>query len=128
MKKHEHHEALINGLSKELKPIFEKSEQAIYLYLDDIHKSCNKKFAELLGYHSPEQWAKTTEPLTKAFVEPASQKTLVSAFQKAMKKCVGSKIKVVWKKKTGKPVKTGVILIPIRYKGHLFALHFVSSH
>ncbi len=128
MKNHKNHEALINGLSKELKPIFEKSEQAIYLYLDDIHKSCNKKFAKLLGFDSPQQWAKTTEPFTQAFVEPASQKTLVSAFQKAMGKCVGSKIKVVWKKKTGKPVKTGVILIPIRYKGHLFALHFISSH
>jgi len=128
MKSHEHHQALINGLTKELKPIFEKSEQAIYLYLDDIHKSCNKKFAKLLGYDSPEKWASKTDPFTMAYVEPASQKTLVSAFQKAMEKCVGSKIRVVWKTKTGKSVKTGVILIPIRYKGHLFALHFISSH
>lgn len=124
MEKHEHHQALVNGLSKELKPIFDRSEQAIYLYLDDIHKSCNKKFAELLGYTSPEQWAATTEPL--ADVEPASQKTLVSAYRKAMEKMVGSKIKIIWKKKAGRPVKTGVILIPIRYKGHLFVLHFIS--
>lgn len=50
-----HHEELANGFYNQLKQIFDSSEQAIYLYLDDNHKVCNKKFASLLGYNSPEE-------------------------------------------------------------------------
>ena len=51
-----HHEELVNGVYSQLKQILDSSEQAIYLYLDDTHKVCNKKFATLLGYASPEDY------------------------------------------------------------------------
>ena len=51
MDEHQHHEQLVKGIAEQMKPVLEKSEQAIYLYLDDNHKVCNKKFADLLGYH-----------------------------------------------------------------------------
>jgi len=53
----EHHVELVQGISEQLKTILDKSEQAIYVYLDDTHKTCNKKFASLLGYNSVKQWA-----------------------------------------------------------------------
>jgi len=40
---------------------------------------------------------------------------------------IGSDIEVSWKKKTGESVKTKVIMVPISYKGELFALHFISK-
>jgi hypothetical protein len=58
-----HHEDIINGLVTQLKSIMQKSEQAIYIYLDDTHKACNAKFAEMLGYKSPAEWAGTDAPL-----------------------------------------------------------------
>ena len=68
--KHEeqHHEELIQGISRQMKSILEDSQQAIYIYLDDIHKVCNEKFASLMGYGSPEEWAKVKESF-EAFVE-----------------------------------------------------------
>jgi hypothetical protein len=42
-----HHEELVTGFYNQLKEIFDSSEQAIYLYLDDTHKVCNKKFAQM---------------------------------------------------------------------------------
>ena len=57
-KEDQHHEELIKGISNQMGTILSSSEQAIYIYLDDIHKVCNKKFASLLGYSSPEEWAK----------------------------------------------------------------------
>jgi hypothetical protein len=33
---------------------------------------------------------------------------------------------VTWKKKNGGTVNTTVILVPMAYAGHLFAVHFVS--
>lgn len=127
MDEHQHHEELIAGVSKEYKDILEGSGQAIYIYLDDNHKVCNEKFAQLLGFSSAEEFAKTHDPFAQNFVEEESQHTLVSAYTDAMEKMVASQNKIVWKKKTGESVATQVILVPIAHAGHIFALHFVSE-
>ena len=126
MDQHQHHEKLIHGVSEQLKTILESSEQAIYVYLDDIHKVCNQKFAALLGYESPQEWAKIEESLIDVSVAEKSQGILVKAYQKAMDKMAGSTISVTWRKKSGGTIDTTVILVPLCYEGHMFALHFVS--
>jgi len=128
MDKHQHHEELINGLYEQLKPVLDNSQQAIYVYLDDIHKICNNKFATLLGYSSPEEWAKVTGSFPDVFVDQQSQEVLVSTYQKVMEQIIGSEIEVTWKTKSGDRVNTNLILVPIAYNGHLFALHFISKH
>jgi hypothetical protein len=120
------HMELISGIAKQMKPILDSSQEAVYIYLDDTHKVCNGKFASLLGYRSPEEWADVTESFPDAFVDRSSQETLVSAYQQAMDKIIPANINVTWKKKTGGTVATSVILVPVAYEGHLFALHFIS--
>lgn len=127
MDDHEHHEDLIKGISEEYSELLKGSEQAMYIFLDDNHKVCNEKFSDLLEYSSPDEWAKVEENFPDAFVAEGSQETLVSAFQGAMEAGTGSKINVTWKKKTGGEVDTEVILVPISFEGHLFALHFVTT-
>jgi len=39
---------------------------------------------------------------------------------------IGSTIDLTWKKKSGGTVDSTVILVPVAYDGHLFALHFLS--
>lgn len=121
------HEGLIESVSKEYQDIFSNSQQGVYIYLDDTHKVCNKKFAALLGYESAEEWAQVEESFPDAFVSEESQEELVGAYQEAMENSVGSAIKVTWKKKFGESVSTDVILVPIAHDGHLLALHFVSE-
>lgn len=58
MDAHRHHEGLVAGLYRQLKDIFESSEPAVYLYLDDIHKACDK--LNLLSYYS--QWCTKATP------------------------------------------------------------------
>lgn len=124
---HDHnHNDFMKAVSEEYQDIFENSEQGIYVYLDDVNKVCNKKFAELLGYDSPEEWAKIEESFPQVFVDEGSQETLVNAYQDAMEKGNASTNKIVWKKKDGETVKTSVILAPISFEGHLLAIHFVS--
>ena len=52
--------------------------------------------------------------------------SLVTAYQDAMTRMVGSTVDVTWQKKSGGKVDTSVILVPVAYNEHLFALHFVS--
>ena len=120
------HEALVSGLYKQMKPVIENSEQAIYLYLDDVHKVCNKRFADLLGYDSPRAWAAMDEPFPMVFVASKSRRALVSAYQDAIERFVGATIDVTWQTKSGGTVDTRVILVPVAYEGHVFALHYIS--
>jgi hypothetical protein len=120
-----HHEELVSGFYNQLKEIFDSSEQAIYLYLDDNHKVCNKKFAQIQGFSSPEEWAKLDNPL-EAGVAKSSQDAIVSAYKNAMEKLIASKVDVKLKKKNGLTFDASVIMVPVAYQGHLFALHYIS--
>lgn len=122
----EHKKELVQSFYEEQKEVFDGSSQAMYAFFDDTHKVCNEKFASLLGYASKEEWAGVQESFTEAFVDEASQHTLVEAYQNAMQKKSGATMQVTWKKKSGETVDTTVILVPVVHKGHLFALHFVS--
>jgi carbohydrate-binding DOMON domain-containing protein len=120
-----HHEELMKGISSQMKGILDSSQQAIYIYLDDIHKVCNAKFASLMGYRSPEEWAKVEDSF-EAFVDRSSQDTLASTYRQVTEKLIPSTIKVTWKKKSGGTVSTSVVMVPIAYDDHIFALHFIS--
>jgi PAS domain-containing protein len=119
-----HHEELIAGFRDQLKTILESSGQSVYLYLDDTHKVCNQRFASLLGYRPPEEWARI--PVFTDIVADDSAHALITAYREATDKKIGSTIDVTWITKSGGTADTTVILVPVSYKEHLFALHFVS--
>ena len=121
-----HHEELVKKMTAQLKPILTKSEQAIYIYLDDTHKACNKKFADLLGYKSATEWANTEAPLADVVEE--DQDSVIAAYGDATEKMVASCLDVRVKNiKTGKIIKTRMIIVPITDDGtHLFTVHFFN--
>lgn len=121
-----HHEDLIKGITEQLKPIMEKSAQAIFVYLDDTHKACNKKYVDLLGYKSAKEWVETDAPLGD--VVEKDQPKVISAYEKAMQTMAASSLNVTARHiKTGELIKTRLILVPIAYNGHLFSLNFFSK-
>jgi len=122
----ERHEEPVEGLSEQMEDIMKSSKQPIYLYLDDNHKACNAKFATLLGYESPEEWAKVQGSLDP-FVAKKSHETVASAYWKVREDFAASTIPVTVKKKDGGTVDTAVILVPMAFQGHLFAIHFVTD-
>jgi hypothetical protein len=121
-----HHEELVKSLYEQMKPILDKSEQPIYMYLDDNHKVCNLKFATMLGYKSPEEWA-AMEGFLDVFVVEKSRETLSTAYWNAVNKMVASTIQLTFINKERGPVETTMILVPIFFKGHFFAVQFVTS-
>ena len=126
MSSNTHHEDLVNGFHKQLKQIFDDSSQAIYLYLDDNHKVCNKNFALLLGYGSPEEWAKIENPLEEN-VDKSSQDAVVSAYFDASEKMIASQMDVKMKTTSGSILEASVIVVPVAYQNHMFALYFISK-
>ncbi|OGN89691.1 MAG: hypothetical protein A2Z74_00420 [Chloroflexi bacterium RBG_13_46_9] len=126
MNEHEHHENLVKEVSEEMKPVLEKSTQAIYLYLDDNHKVCNKKFSDLFGYKSPKEWADTDAPLADVVEE--DQQKVIDAYMNASEKMIASLVEVRIKNiKTGKIIKTRMIVVPIGHAGHILTAHFFNK-
>ena len=126
MSEQSHHEDLVNRFHGQLKQIFDDSPQAIYLYLDDNHKVCNKKFASLLGYGSPDDWAKIENPLEEN-VAKESQDAVVSAYFNASEKMIASQMDVKMKTTSGSVLEASVIVVPVAYQNHMFALYFISK-
>ncbi len=123
---HDSHKTILKGVREQLADVFDESEQSVYVYLDDSNKACNKRFASLLGYASPAEWAKVERSFPEVFVHARDQRTLVKAYENAVNKMVGSTISIKWKKKGGGEVPTTTILVPFVYEGHRMALHFIT--
>jgi len=122
----EHHEELVNSLYEQMKPILDASEQPIFIYLDDIHKACNQKFAAMLGFKSPKEWA-GKQGFLEVYVTEKSRETLSTAYWNAMQKMVASTISMTWMKKDGASIDSTMILFPMFFQGHMFSVHFVTK-
>ena len=59
-----HHEHLIAEIKELFEPLLTNSKQAIYISLDDEHKICNSKFADLLGYKSTQELTNEEQNIT----------------------------------------------------------------
>ena len=121
-----HHEELVKGLYDQMKPIIDGSDQPIFIYLDDNHKACNQKFATMLGFKSPQEWAEK-QGFLEVYVTEKSRETLSTAYWNAMQKMVASTIPMTWKKKDGTALDSTMILVPMFFEGHMFSIHFVTS-
>ncbi|HUR62368.1 MAG TPA: PAS domain-containing protein [Candidatus Thermoplasmatota archaeon] len=117
---------VLQSINAQLGNLFKTSGQAMYAYVDDRRKVCNRRMADLLGYASPEAWAAVTTSFPEAFVQPDSQETLVEAYQDAIQHGVGCAIPITWKRKDGKEVDTDVVLVPLDFGGQRVALHFIE--
>lgn len=120
-----HHIHLVKELTEELEPVFSRSPQAIYLYLDDVHKSCNKKFSDMLGYSSPQEWTANEYPIGD--VSQEDQEEGINAYMDASRNFKSSTLPATWIKKDGTKIKTTVTMAPITYKGESFVLHFITE-
>jgi PAS domain-containing protein len=121
----EHHEHLIKELAEQLEPVFSNSPQAIYLYLDDTHKICNQKFADMLGYSSIEEWVSNEAAVGDVLEE--DQQKVIEAYGDASENFKASTFTTTFVKKDGVQLKTKVIMVPFSYKGEVFVLHFISE-
>ena len=121
------HANVISGVTKQFQTLFESSRQCMYIFLDDRNKSCNARFAKLLGYDTPESWANVTTSFPQAFVDPDSQDILIDTYQNAMNRAVGASIPVTWRRRDGSTVDTECILVPVDFEGHRVAVHFIEQ-
>ncbi len=118
------HAQLVKGLAEQFKMVLEQSPQAIYIYLDDSHKVCNKVFSDLLGYASPQEWADMEAPL--ADVVEADRAAVIRAYKAAVGKFKTATLSVSFHNTaTHRTLKRQMTVVPLPFKGNMFSAHFI---
>lgn len=120
-----HHEHLIEEIAKQFDPVLSKSPQGIYIYLDDEHKICNQKFADMLGYKSVQEWVENQYPVDDVAEE--DQDKGIKAYTEASQQFKAGSFEGSFVRKDGKKISVEVIMAPVTYKEEVFVIHFISE-
>jgi len=129
---HEHvhggatHKKLIEDLEHEFLPILENSTDGVYLWLGDEAKFCNEKLAKMFGY-TKEEWKNA-----KVFLEDMVHGDDAARYADNYNRCVAAlahpvSFRFMAKRKDGSYFAAETDMIPLMYKDHVVAYHFVRE-
>jgi len=120
------HEDVLSGLLEQLMPVFSHSPDGVYLYLDENHKVCNKRMADMFGM-TVEEWRKVPNFL-EGFVAPQDRTLFASNYGEhvaALKNPASFRFHGV--RKNGETFLAETEMIPVTWNGHPIAYHFVRE-
>lgn len=120
------HEQVLNEILEQFRPVFLHSPDGVYLYLDDNHKICNQRMADLFGT-TVEAWSKVPNFL-EGFVAPQDRELVSSNFQKhvaTLSRPVTFRFQAL--RKNGETFTAETEMIPVSWNGYPIAYHFVRE-
>lgn len=119
-------EVTVRELAEQFRPVMEGSPDGVYLWLDEAHKVCNERLADLFGY-TVEEWS-ATEPFLDNFVAEEDRKLYSWNYHNrvaALAFPVTFRFRAQRKDGSTFPAETD--MIPVSYGGHTVAYHFVRQ-
>ena len=120
------HEQVLSGLLEQFMPIFSHSPGGVYLYLDDAHKVCNKRMADIFGV-TVEEWRKIPNFL-EGFVAPQDRELFASKYRDhVMTLSRPAAFRFHGMRKNGETFLAETEMIPASWNGHPIAYHFVRE-
>lgn len=120
------HVKILREIGEQFKPMFESSPEGIYVYIDEVHKICNERFARMLGLTVPE-WEKM-EGFVNVHAAERDQEIIVRNYQEHIHRKqtpVRFRFEAVRKDRSTFPAE--IDMIPFPWKGEMLALHFVRE-
>ena len=120
------HNKMIGELAKEFKPVLDNSTDGVYLWLDNDNMICNEKFAKMFGYTVKEM--QSNGDFLGKLVAEKDQKMFAENYNKSIAQLTSPvSFKFTGIKKDGSKVKAETVMIPITFKNHAIAYHFVRK-
>lgn len=117
---------LLDELAEHLRPVFENTPGGVYLYLDAEHKVCNEHMARLFG-RTVEEWRR--EPhFQESFVAEEDRRLYCDTYGRVVHEFEGpATYRFRGMRKDGSFFDAEALVVPLTYKGHKFAYHFVRE-
>jgi PAS domain S-box-containing protein len=121
------HEVATKELAEHLRSLFDSSPDGVYIWLDEEHWICNSRFAELLGYDSPDELNDTPHLLQRWVHEDDQGQFSWSYWNRVQTLSFPTTLRFRGKRKDGSVTSFETDMIPLAYGGHTFAYHFVRN-
>ncbi len=120
------HIEMMQQLEEQFRPVLEHSPDGVYLWLDETHKTCNARLAELFGY-TVSEWCAVPSFLD-AFVDEPDQTVYARNYQQHVAALTFPvTFRFRGRRKDGSTFAAETDMIPISFQGHAVAYHFVRQ-
>jgi PAS domain S-box-containing protein len=121
------HEVATKELAEHLQPLFDASPDGVYVWLDEEHWICNRRFADLLGFDSPDELNDTSHFLQRMVHEDDQQQFSWNYWNRVQALAFPTTFRFRGTRKDGSTFQAETDMIPFTYGGHTFAYHFVRN-
>lgn len=120
------HEDAIRELTEQFRPILEESPDGVYLWLDETNKVCNERLAKMFGC-TVKEWC-TIEPFLEHFVDEEDRELFSWNYHhRVAALAFPVTFRFRGRRKDGSTFAAETDMIPITFKGHAVAYHFVRE-
>jgi PAS domain S-box-containing protein len=118
------HATLIGELAEQLAPVLRNSPDGVYLWLDEAHKVCNPRLAEMFGY-SVEEWCAAPTFLETFVAEDDRYLYSWNYHNRVAALAFPVTFRFNGLRKDGSTFPAETDMIPLSWRGHAVAYHFV---
>ena len=122
----EEHEQILREMEEQFGPLFESSPVGVYLYVNDVHKICNERMAQM-HCMTVEEW-RNTPTFLNDFIAEEDREMYARNYQHHV---AGLRHPVTFRfrglRKDGSTFAAETDMIPLCWRGHAVAYHFVRE-
>jgi PAS domain S-box-containing protein len=119
---HEHEKILVE-LREIFQPLFEKSKEGVYLYIDEVHKICSARFAGMFGL-TDKEW-QAMEGFVNKHVANEDQELFIQNYHAHIhQQLTPHRFQFKAIRKDGSKFKAETDMIPFPWRGEVLAMHF----
>ena len=122
----EEHEQILREMEEQFGPLFESSPVGVYLYVNDVHKICNERMAQMHGM-TVEEW-RNRPTFLNDFIAEEDRQMYARNYQQHV---AGLRHPVTFRfrglRKDGSIFAAETDMIPLCWHGHAVAYHFVRE-
>ena len=122
----EEHQQILHEMEEQFGPLFDSSPVGVYLYLTDAHKICNERMAQMHGL-TVEEWNNTPTFLND-FIAEEDRQMYAKNYQHhvaELRQPVTFRFRGL--RKDGSTFTAETDMIPLSWRGHAVAYHFVRE-
>ena len=120
------HLDLIGEITEQFRPVLDNSPDGVYLWLDEENKVCNEKLARMFGY-TVDEW-RSTQPFLDTFVDAGDRETYAGNYQtRVASLAYPVTFRFRGQRKDGSTFAAETDMIPVSWRGHAVAYHFVRE-
>ena len=120
------HEQILREMEEQFGPLFESSPVGVYLYVNDVHKICNERMAQMHGM-TVQEW-RTRPTFLNDFIAEEDRQVYARNYQHHV---AGLRHPVTFRfrglRKDGSTFAAETDMIPLCWRGHAVAYHFVRE-